>query len=288
MSRIDRGAVKAGLWFLGIVMAVCVFMFPIFWVVTIALKPQGEWTTTPLIWLPQDPTLDNFRQILFGSKGGADITAQIRPAVPAIFNSLIAAPLGTLIAMIVGTGTAFSISRFGTGGQLLPFQVLMLRMFPPIVVLIPVFIMFTHVRLFDTVVGLSLLYGLFGAAFVVWLMRSFFEAVPGEVFDAAVCDGCSLGGAFVKAVLPLVRGGLAVTALFVFIISWSDFGIAFLLTSSDAVTIPVQLQQYVSGFGTLYGPRAALGLLAIVPPVLIGLAIQKYLVTGLTFGAVRG
>jgi multiple sugar transport system permease protein len=279
--------VRVGARYLGVTAALTFFLFPIFWIVTIALKPPDEWTTVPLTWLPRTITLENFREILFGG-GASDVTGQVSSAVPAIVNSLIAAPLGTVIAMFVGTSAAFAISRFGTGGRVLPFQILTLRMFPPIVILVPVFIMWVNIHLYDTQVGLALLYGLFGAPFAVWLMRSFFDSVPRETFDAAVVDGCSMLGAFVRTVLPLVRAGFVVTALFVFILAWSDFGVAFLLTSRAAVTIPVQLQLYVSGLsGTLYGPRAALGLLAIVPPVVIGVAIQRYLVTGLTFGAVK-
>src|SRR5262249_39632665 len=125
---------RVGARYLGVIAALTFFLFPIFWIVTIALKPPDEWTTVPLTWLPRTVTLENFRQILFGG-GAGDVTGQVSSAVPAIVNSLIAAPLGTAIAMFVGTSAAFAISRFGTGGRVLPFQILTLRMFPPIVIL---------------------------------------------------------------------------------------------------------------------------------------------------------
>jgi multiple sugar transport system permease protein len=124
--------------------------------------------------------------------------------------------------------------------------------------------------------------------FVVWLMRSFFQEVPREIAEAAIVDGCSQWGAFFKAVLPQVRGGLAATALFVFILNWSDFLLALVLTSENVETAPVFLNGLQSaGAGQEYGPQAALGLVLIIPPAILGLAIQRYLVRGLTFGAVK-
>jgi multiple sugar transport system permease protein len=149
-------------------------------------------------------------------------------------------------------------------------------------------IMWAAFRLIDTWYGLVLIYGVITFPFVVWLMKSFFDDVPRELDEAAIVDGSSHWSAFFKVVLPLVKGGLATTALFVFILNWSDFLVALLLTNKDWVTIPVFLNRLVSAeTGQQYGPKAALGVVAAIPPIIFGIMIQQYLVRGLTFGAIK-
>jgi multiple sugar transport system permease protein len=201
---------------------------------------------------------------------------------------LIAAGFGTLLALIVGIFAAYGIARFRAGGRVLPFQILQLRMFPPIAIIIPLLFMWVYLSLYDTLAGLVILYGAVTFPFVVWLLRSFFQEVPREISEAAIVDGCTHWGAFFKAVLPQVRGGLAATALFVFILNWSDFLIALVMTQDHAQTAPVYLQALQSGAsGQEYGKQAALAMILIMPPAIFGLAIQRYLVRGLTFGAIK-
>jgi multiple sugar transport system permease protein len=148
--------------------------------------------------------------------------------------------------------------------------------------------MWVYLDLWDTLQGLIILYAAVTFPFVVWLLRSFFQEVPREVSEAAIVDGCTHWGAFFKAVLPQVKGGLAATALFVFILNWSDFLIALVMTQNNAKTAPVYLQSLQSGSsGQEYGKQAALAMLLILPPAIFGLAIQRYLVRGLTFGAIK-
>ena len=171
---------------------------------------------------------------------------------------------------------------------MLPFQILQLRMFPPIAIIVPLLFMWVYLGLYDTLPGLIILYGAVTFPFVVWLMRSFFQEVPREIGEAAIVDGATQWGAFFKAILPNVKGGLAATALFVFILNWSDFLIALVLTSQNVVTAPVFLNSLQSaGAGQEYGPQAALGLVLVLPPAIFGLLIQRYLVRGLTFGAIK-
>ena len=202
---------------------------------------------------------------------------------------MIAATGGTILAMLVGVFTAYGIARYRAGGPFLPFQILQLRMFPPIAIVIPLLIMYSYIELVDTYLGLILIYGAVTFPFVVWLMRSFFEEVPREIDEAAIVDGCSQWGAFFKAVLPQVRGGLAATALFVFILNWSDFLLALVLIGREDRDRARSSSTACSrrGPGQEYGPQAALGLILIIPPAILGLAIQRYLVRGLTFGAIK-
>ena len=257
-----------------------------------AFKPATEWTPTSgkIYWVPDEPTLDNFRRIFGGTPGGSESFLVSTPinATDSIVNSLVTSIFGSLLALIVGTFTAYGISRYRAGGKMLGFSILQLRMFPPIAVIIPILFLWTYLHLFDTRLGLILIYGAVTFPFVVWLMKSFFDEVPREISEAAIVDGCTQFGAFRKSVLPLVKGGLATTALFVFILNWSDFLIALVLAGNNVVTAPVFLSQINSAAtGQEFGSRAALGVILITPPLLLSILIQKHLVRGLTFGAIK-
>ena len=154
--------------------------------------------------------------------------------------------------------------------------------------MIPVMIMWAFLGLIDTWYGLALVYGIVTMPFAFWLMKTFFDDMPRDIEDAALVEGCSRLRVFWKITLPMMRPALASSALFVFILNWSDYLIALLLTTRDWVTIPVYMASLSSSMtGQLYGAKAALGLIAAVPPVILGIAIQKHLVRGLTFGALK-
>jgi multiple sugar transport system permease protein len=267
------------------------FLFPVYWTATMAFKPQAEWTPTggKIYWTPENPTVGNFDRLFGGQPAGPAgfLTSTTFDATRPIVNSLVAGGFGTLLALLAGTSVAYGISRYRAGGNMLPFAILQLRMFPPIAVLIPILFLWTYLQLFDTLLGLVLIYGAVTFPFVVWLMKSFFDEIPREIGEAAIVDGCSRFGAFRKAILPLAKGGLATTALFVFILNWSDFLIALSLTRNDVVTAPVFLSQLRSATGREFGAQAALGLILLIPPVVIAILIQRHLVRGLTFGAVK-
>jgi multiple sugar transport system permease protein len=280
---------RMGRWGAILVLAV-VFGFPLYWTVTMSFKPLDEWNPPGKVyWYPHNPTVSNYTDIL-GIQGPTSgfFSDRSRSALPYIKNSLIAASAGTVLALVVGIFAAYGIGRFRAGGRLLPFQILQLRMFPPIAIIIPLLFMWVYLDLWDTLEGLVILYAAVTFPFVVWLMRSFFQEVPREVSEAAIVDGCTQWGAFFKAVLPQVKGGLAATALFVFILNWSDFLIALVMTQDNARTAPVYLQSLQSGSaGQEYGKQAALAMILILPPAVFGLLIQRYLVRGLTFGAIK-
>jgi len=279
-----RGPARA----LAIAVVAGVFLAPLYWMITMAFKPQAEWNPPGgTIWFPLHATFANFSAIL-SSSGTSVFEASPTNATGPIEHSVIAATGGTVLALLIGVLAAYGIGRFRAGGRLLPFQVLQLRMFPPVAIIIPLLIMMAYLNLVDTYLGLWLVYAAVTFPFVVWLMRSFFQELPREIGEAAIVDGCTHWGAFFKAILPNVKGGLAATALFVFILNWSDFLIALVLTSQNVVTAPVFLNSLQSaGAGQEYGPQAALGLILVLPPAIFGLLIQRYLVRGLTFGAIK-
>jgi multiple sugar transport system permease protein len=267
------------------------FAFPLYWTITMSFKPLAEWNPPgKVFWWPENPTLENYEKVL--GLGDAErspfATERSRSAIPYLKNSIVTSVGGTVLALLIGVFTAYGIARFRAGGKTLPFQILQLRMFPPIAIIIPLLFMWVEVGLWNTWAGLIILYGAVTFPFVVWLMRSFFQEVPREISEAAIVDGCTQWGAFFKAVLPQVKGGLAATALFVFILNWSDFLIARVMTQDINNTAPVYLQSLQGGAsGNEYGLQAALACLLIIPPAVFGILIQRYLVRGLTFGAIK-
>ena len=249
-----------------ILTAMAVTLVPILWMASMAFKPIGEWSATgaDLTWWPKHPTLANFR-FVFGQSTNDLIVALDHTALKPILSSLLSAAFGTVIAMSAGTAAAYGLSRFGAG-QNLPLALIQLRLFPPMAVMIPVMIMWAFLNFNDTWWGLALIYGIVTLPFAFWLMKTFFDDMPLEIEEAALVEGCSR-----------LR-----------ILNWSDYLIALLLTTREWVTIPVYMASLSSSMtGQLYGAKAALGLIAAVPPVIMGIAIQRHLVRGLTFGALK-
>jgi len=268
--------------------AMAVTLIPILWMASMAFKPIAEWSAagTELTWWPKEPTLANFR-FIFGESTTSLIVALERTATKPIIASLLSATFGTAIAISAGTAAAYGLSRFGAG-QNLPLALIQLRLFPPMAVMIPVMIMWSFLHFNDTWWGLALIYGIVTLPFAFWLMKTFFDDMPREIEEAALVEGCSRLRVFLRITLPMMRAPLASATLFVFILNWSDYLIALLLTNRDWATIPVYMTSLSSSMtGQLYGAKAALGLIAAVPPVIMGIAIQRHLVRGLTFGALK-
>jgi multiple sugar transport system permease protein len=271
-----------------ILLACALALIPVVWMATMAFKPAPEWTSgiRQLSWLPEGPTLDNFRFIFTGRAVNL-LVAIDRTAVAPMVASLVCSVLGTVIAVVVGTFAAYGVSRYRVGENL-PLSILQLRLFPPLAVMIPVMIMWAYLGLIDTWWGLSLIYGIVTLPFAFWLMMTFFDEVPREIEEAALVEGCTPWRVFRRVTLPLVKAPLATTVLFVFILNWSDYAIALLLTRKDWITIPVYMNALSTAMtGQMYGAKAALGLIAAIPPVVLGILIQKHLVRGLTFGALK-
>lgn len=271
-----------------ILLALIVVLIPIVWMATMAFKPVEEWTAAGrnLHWLPLQPTLDNFR-FIFGSSSSQLIVSIDQTAGRPIIASLLSASIGTVIAMVCGTLAAYGVSRFDAG-QNLPLALMQLRIFPPMAVMIPVMIMWTFLGMIDTWFGLALIYGIVTLPFSFWLMKTFFDEMPRELEEAALVEGCTRFRVFHRVTLPIMMAPFASAALLVFIFNWSDYLVALLLTTKEWRTIPVYMSSLSSSMtGQLYGAKAALGLIAAVPPVVLGLAIQRYLMRGLTFGALK-
>jgi multiple sugar transport system permease protein len=265
-------------------------MLPVIWLVSLSFKPPREWLATPPSLIPRNPTVDNYVVLVApGIPKGTigEVVGAAQPVTRAFVNSVIVVPLATLASLGVGFLGAYGISRFRVGGNFLPFSVLATRMFPPIAFAVPLLVYYRSAGLIDTRLGLILMYTAFTLAFSLWLLKGFIDGVPRHIEEAAILDGASRWRVLFTITLPLVRGGLAATGLFVFIMNWTEFLFALIFTSRTALTVPVQISQYASAVGRFYGPQAALGLVASVPVLVAGYVIQRYLVRAFTFGLVK-
>jgi len=283
-----RNPIQEVIRYILILLATAVALIPLIWMALMAIKPHTEWVIrgTDVHWWPKNPTWGNFEYIFTGQTEGIIVSLD-KTVLDPIIASAVTASLGTLIAVIVGTLGAYSVSRFKVGNNL-PLSVLQLRLFPPLAVIIPVMMMWSYLDMIDTWWGLALIYAIVTLPFAFWLMKTFFDEIPLEIEEAALVEGCSRFRVFWTVTLPIARAGLASTVLFVFILNWSDYILALLLTRKDWVTIPVYMNSLATAMGgDLYGMKAALGLMAAIPPVILGISIQRYLVRGLTFGALK-
>lgn len=281
---------------MAVLVAMVIAFFPIFWLVSTSFKPNEEWQQFPPVWISSQPTLQNYR-IVFAPRAAQEFAAKQKGSIDykvsgsawkAFGDSAVIAVGATILSVLFGTLAAYSIVRFRTGGESYPFQFLTVRMFPPIAVVVPMVVLFSTLRLSDTYAGLILAYTAFTLPFSIWMIRSFIEEVPEELEGAALIYGMRPLEAFLKVTFPLIRGGVLATALFVFILNWSEFLFALTLTTGRIVTVTLQVANYVSASsGKLYGVQAAMGTISTLPVIFFGYVIQRHLVRGLTFGAIK-
>lgn len=262
-----------------IVTAFTFAVFPIMWTLLTSLKPNADIVTTSIQYVPLHPTLENY----------ATLWAQA--GFPAMFfNSTVVTTLTVLVCLVVGVTGAYSLSRyrFRARGQILLFY-LVIRMFPAVLLLLPIFIALRLLGLYDTYIGLALAYTAFLTPVSIWLLKGFFDTIPPELEDAARIDGCTRAGAILRVVLPLTRPGVAATAVLIAISSWNEFLFALMLTTSQGVrTWPVGLQLMVGEYQLPWGLLTAGGIISIAPILLFFVLVQRALVRGLTLGAVKG
>lgn len=264
-------------FFLNLLMILVVLaaVFPFFWMVMTSLKTRAQ-TIDPSIWIFK-PTLENY-QAVFEKR---DLSLYIK-------NSFIIVSLTTVISVFLGTLTAYGLARYKfSHKEDLAFWILSLRMLPPMAVVIPFFLLGRFIGLLDTHLLLIVVYFSFNIPFTVWMMRGFIEDIPLELEEAAWVDGCSRLQAIMKVIFPLVIPGIAATAIFCVIQSWNEFALAFFLSSFNARTVPTTVTFFLSVIGILWGEMAAVGVVATVPVLVFAFIVQKYLVRGLTFGAIK-
>lgn len=205
------------------------------------------------------------------------------------WNSAVVGVATTVLAMLIGVPGAFALSRARLSStRRISLWILATRMAPPIAFTLPYFLIYRHVGLLDTRAGLVLIYLTFNLSLVVWMMRSFFDATPRSLDEAAWIDGAGVWQAFLRISLPLAAPGLAATAIFCFLFSWNDFFFALILTRTRAVTAPVAVVNFLNYEGWEWGRIAAAGTTVMLPVLVFSLLLRRYLVRGLSAGAIRG
>jgi multiple sugar transport system permease protein len=270
-----------------VVMAV-VILLPFAWLVISSISPSTDLVSSHVHWWPEHPTLERYQAIFAPSSGGGEnVAVNFRLAM---VNSLIVAGITTAISVVVGTlgGYAFARLRFRLRRTSL-FGFLAVYMLPPIALVIPLYLALANLHLLDSKTGLVLTYCSIVTPFCLWTMSNYFLSLPADLEDAARVDGCSRLGALVRVILPLARPGLLTTAMFGFLLAWDEFLFALIFTSTNnAKTIPVAIAEFTGKYSSDFGLIAAGGVLATVPPVILALIFQRYIVGGLTSGAVKG
>ena len=255
---------------------VIVFVFPVYWLFIISFKTPDEIFAYPPVWYPESIQFANYR-VLF--KDGDAVT---------VGNSLILASVSTFFAMILGTIAAYSLVRFKTGGENLAVWIISQRMMPPVAIVFPLFLLYVWLGWVDSYFGLILLYTAFSLPYVIWMMRGYIEDIPLELEESALVDGCTRWEVLWRVVLPMARTGLFATAVFTFIFAWNDFLFALVLTRTEVTTYTVQVTHYFGGQSNLWAKIAAMSVLGTIPVFFTVAVMQRFLVRGISMGAVKG
>ncbi len=295
---------------LSVVIAI-VMLVPVIWIVLTAFKTQLDVTTIPpkLFFQPslqgfvslladsrllsqadadaksKDPNLNFLDQIALGA--GREINGPSQFAHE-LLNSVIIASVSTVLSVTLGLLSAYAFSRFdipGSGDLL--FFILSTRMLPPVVVTIPIFLMYRSIGLYDTHIGLIMLYTVFNLSFSVWLLKGFVDEIPREYEDAAMVDGYTRLQAFFRVVLPQAATGIAATTVFCLIFAWNEYAFALMLTTQNARTAPPAIPSIMGSGGIEWNTIAAGSLLFLIPVVIVTFLLRKHLLRGVTFGAIR-
>jgi multiple sugar transport system permease protein len=276
--RVQRH-VGMGLTYAGIFVALVFFLFPFLWMVTTSLKGNEDYFSFPPVWIPAEPSLVHYKALF--SRGNGWLYFK---------NSLTVSIMSMAFALLFSVPTAYSVARFRFGGKLFANFLLLLRTMPAIALVIPIYVLYREAHLSNNYVGLVLLYTVFYIPFAVWLLIGFIRDVPKEIEEAALIDGCSYLQALILVVIPIILPGLAVVALFAFITTWNEFLFAVILTGAETKTMMVLVSSYTSGSptDTFFGEASASVVLGILPAFLVAFALQRYLVKGLSLGAVKG
>lgn len=276
--RKARKTVKWILFYMLVAAILAVTLFPICWVIMTSVKYQRDFMASPPAYFPKGITLDHY------------ITAfKMWNTWPYIWNSIIISVLATALVIALSLPAAYAIAKYNAGGSKLRTWLIFQRMLPPVVVVIPIYLIFSKLNLLDTHIGMALPYLIFQIPFAILMLVGFFADIPSSIQEAALVDGCTEMQSLRKVLLPLVRPGIVVVVLFCFVYIWNDMLIALSLARQNTQTIVLLVSASMQQLtGTYFGIAAAMASFAIIPIFLITLFMQKHLVRGMTLGGVKG
>jgi multiple sugar transport system permease protein len=250
-------------------------LFPLLWMVILSFKPDNEMFTTTFIF---SPTLSNFQAVFSESD-----------FLGTLWNNLVVSCLAVALSLIVGVPAAYALGRFDfKGKEDIAFTFLSFKFAPEILVIIPLYLIYQQLHLIDSVLGLVWVYQLISLPLLIWILRGFFEDLSKDMEAAAQLDGYSWWQVFFKMLLPLVKPGLVAAGLLSFIFCWNSFTFALLLGGGHTQTSTVSMMRFLASDTVHYGWVAAAALICALPEIILALLIQKHLVRGLSFGAVKG
>ena len=277
---IARERTTRWLIYLAIAVGVIYTAFPILWMLSNSFKTRLDVFAMPPIWIIEEPTFRNY------VRNFSD-----RPYLLFMRNSVIVGAVTTFLSVAIGTLAGYALARFRYPGSMkfhLSFWILSTRMIPPIVTIIPLFIFFLFVGMVNTKISLIIAYTMFNLPFVVWMMKGYFQEIPRELEESAMVDGDTGLGAFFRIVLPLARPGLAATAIFTMILSWNELLFALILTETPSVnTLPIGMAGRVGEYRIEWAEISSIAIVAGLPLIIFAFILQRHLVRGLSFGAVK-
>lgn len=269
---------QRGILALLVAIILIIYVFPYAFLVSTSLKPPADALTIPPTLLPQRLSLENYSNI-----------SEFASVRRSFGNSIVIALLCTAITLALAVPAAYGVARYATwAGKLFLLAALVTRLIPPVSVGIPLFAIMRSLGLTDTHIGVALAHSTIGVPLAIWLLASFMEGIPHELEEAARVDGCSRFGALIRIIIPVAAGGIAVTAVFVFLASWNEFLFSLLLSSTGVKTAPIAIAEFKSQYSIQWGTMTSLGVLYSLPVIIFSLLMQKRIVAGMTMGAVKG
>ena len=265
-------------FYIPLILLVIFALFPYLWTFLTSIKPEKELYTPVLRYLPRQPTLDNYSTLFNKTNFFKNMG-----------NSFLIAGITSIISLFVSLLAAYSFARFNFKGKIFfMISFLLINMFPPVLLLTPLFTIMRKLGLLYTPYSLIIAYSTFTVPFSVWLLTGYIQDLPVSLEEAAMVDGCSRLEAFVKITLPLTIPGIIATGIYIFITAWNEFIFALMFTNEATRTLPVALQTFIGQFEIQWGLLTAGGVVTTIPVVVLFMFIQKKLVEGLTAGAVKG
>jgi multiple sugar transport system permease protein len=266
--------------YLFLFLAVLVSVFPFYWIVTTSFKFSRDHFSKPPVFLPTDYTLAHYEELIARTSVNA---------LPFLRNSFAIAMLNMVFVVAISVPAAYALARYRIGGDATRLAILVGRMLPPVILVIPLFLIYRGLHLNDTYIGLVLAYTIFNGPLAVWLLMAFFEEFPTEIIDASLVDGSTEFQALLRIIVPLMAPSIVVVALFCFLTGWNDLIFVLTLGGQRTQTLNLLMVSLLNApSNEAFGPAAATVVLGIIPPFALTLFLQRYLAAGLSLGGVKG